>query len=62
MPRDLRIDHLPGDDFGRVSLVMDGRRVLLNFVPEEAQTVAELLRRREVERDEAAATGGPVDP
>ena len=34
MPRDLRIDDLPGDDFGYVSLVMDGRRVLLNSVPE----------------------------
>ena len=29
MLRDLRIDHLLGDGFGRVSLVMDGRRVLL---------------------------------
>ena len=38
MLRDLRIDHLSGDDFGRVSLVMDGRRVLLNFVPEEAES------------------------
>jgi hypothetical protein len=28
---------------------MDGRRVLLNFVPEEAEEIAELLRRRELE-------------
>jgi hypothetical protein len=44
--RDLRIDHLSGDDFGRVFLVMDGRRVLLNYVPKKAETVAELLHRR----------------
>jgi hypothetical protein len=57
VPRDLRIDHLLGDDFGRVSLVMDGRRVLLNIVPEEA-VVAGLLRRREAEMGNADA-GGP---
>lgn len=53
MPCDLHIDHLPGDDFGRVSLLMDGRRVLLNFAPEEAQEIAELLRRREAEQQDA---------
>ena len=47
MPRDLRIDHLSGDGFGRVSLVMDGRRVLLTFVPEEAEAVAELIHHRD---------------
>ncbi len=53
MPCDLRIDHLPGDDFGRVSLVMDGRRVLLNFEPGEAEEIAELLRRRKAEQQDA---------
>ena len=60
MPHDLRIDHLPGDDFGRVSLVMDGRRVLLNFQPEEAEQIAEVLRRREAEG--ASAADGPGAP
>jgi hypothetical protein len=59
VPCDLRIDHLPGDDFGRVSLVMDGRRVLLNFVPAEVEEIAELLRRREAER---AAASNPIEP
>ena len=50
MPRDLRVDHLPGDDFGRVSLVMDGRRMLSNFVLKKAEEVAEVLRRREADK------------
>ncbi len=57
VPHDLHIDHLPGDDFGRVSLVMDGRRVLLNFVPEEAQEVVQVLRRGKAEQYKTA--GGP---
>ena len=60
MPHDLRVDHLPGDDFGRVSLVMDGRRVLLNFVPKEAEEIMEVLRRREAKG--ASAAGGPDAP
>jgi hypothetical protein len=58
VPRDLPIDHLLGDDFGRVPLVMDGHRVLLNIIPEEAVVVAGLLRRREAEMGHADA-GGP---
>jgi len=58
VPRDLRIDHLSGDDFGRVFLVMDGRRVLLNFVPKKAETVAELLHRRN-KGPNAAVVDGP---
>jgi hypothetical protein len=39
---------------------MDGRRVLLNFVPEEVEGIIEVLRHREVERE--AAAGGLVEP
>jgi hypothetical protein len=50
-----------GDDLGRVSLVMDGRRVLLSFVPEDAEQIVELLRRREAEMGNVDA-GGPGSP
>jgi hypothetical protein len=56
MARVYVIDHLPGDDFGRVSLLMDGRRVLENFISEEAEEIVEVLRRREAET-EAEAVG-----
>jgi hypothetical protein len=59
--RNLRIDHLPGDDFGRVSLVMDGRRVLGNFDPEDVGAIVEILRRREGRKGSAAA-GRPDAP
>jgi hypothetical protein len=61
VPRDLHIDHLSGDDFGRVFLMMDGRRVLPTFVPEEAEAVAELLHRRNKETH-AAVVDDPGAP
>ena len=50
MPHDVRLCRMPGDQRGRVSLVLDGRRVLLNFTPAEAVAVLAYVVRREDER------------
>ncbi|WP_100499642.1 hypothetical protein [Geodermatophilus chilensis] len=52
MPLDAHLTRLPGDQRGRVSLVLDGRRVLLNFDPEEAAAVLAVVLRRRAERAE----------
>lgn len=50
MPHDARLVRLTGDQRGRVSLVLNGRRALRNFTPAEAVAVLAVLVDREAER------------
>jgi hypothetical protein len=57
-PLDGQLRRFPGDQRGRVSLVLDGRRVLENFTAEEAAEVLAVVVRCRAER-KAAAAGVP---